>query len=435
MALTTESHTLRVTTGGLSAPTTLRLGRGTKPVLIVMGSMNLQSLLLSSDEKTVRILRRVLSDLEIGVEHCSAADEAILRITRRRYEAIIVDAANVEEASSVLRGAQAAPVNKRALAIVLVEASVGLKDGFEMGGHFVLHKPFAVERAKASFRAVRALMKRERRAQMRVPVQIPVECYGARQYKARTIDLCEGGMAIQFSGRVAKEGSLLFSLELPGMHQKLEIHGELAWEGNDAQAGVRFKNATDDQRNSLRQWLSSQLPEPEADDPPVNCRLTDLSLGGCYLTTVSPFPRGTRVILSIKTADLEVRAGGIVLVAHPEFGMGVEFLQTTIEQRDQVHRMITMLRANPDKSPELQVEPQGLETSFADGDLGRFQVSANRISETQKAKTPSVATAANESSAREDALVDLFRHKFQVPVDTFLQQMREQRHPAESHSS
>jgi hypothetical protein len=263
-------------------------------------------------------------------------------------------------------------------------------------------------------------MKRERRVQMRVPVQIPVECYGAGRYEARTIDLCEGGMAIQFSGRVAREPALRFALELPGMDRKLEIYGELAWEGNGDQAGVRFKNATDEQRYALRQWLKSHLPEPEQDDPPVNCRLTDLSLGGCYLTTNSPFPRGTRVILSIKTTDLEVHAGGVVLVAHPEFGMGVEFLQTTTEQRDQVLRMITTLRANGDKSPELQVEPDGLEMPLPDYDFARFQVFA-----TQASATGASGTA--EVSGTEDALVDLFRHKFQVPVETFLQQMREQR--------
>jgi DNA-binding response OmpR family regulator len=389
--------------------------------------MNLKSLLLSSDEKTVRILRRVLSDLEIGVEHCSSADDAIRRITRQRFEAIIVDAANVEEASSVLRAAQAAPVNKRALAIVLVEASVGLKGGFEMGAHFVLHKPFAVERAKASFRAVRALMKRERRLQMRVPVQIPVACYGAGRYQAKTIDLCEGGMAIQFSGRVAKENTLRFSLELPGMDQKLEIYGELAWESNGDQAGVRFKNASDEQRNTLRRWLDSQLPEPEPDDPPVNCRLTDLSLGGCYLTTNSPFPRGTRVILSIKTEDFQVHTGGIVLVAHPEFGMGVEFLQTTSEQRDQALRLITTLRANGDKTPELQVEPDGLETPLPGGGFARFEILATQASATEVSES-------NEGSGTEDALVDLFRHKFQVPVETFLEQMREQRQTTESQS-
>ncbi len=378
--------------------------------------MNLKSLLLSSDEKTVRVLRRVLSDLEIGVEHCSAADDAIRRITRERFEAIIVDGANAEEAGSVLRGAKAAPVNKRALTVMLVESSVRLKGGFEMGAHFVLHKPLAVERAKASFRAVRALMKRERRLQLRVAVQIPVECYGSGRYQATTLDLCEGGMAIQFSGRVAKENSLRFSLELPGMNQKLEISGELAWEGNGDQAGVRFTNATDEQRNTIRQWLSTQLPDPEPDDPPVNCRLTDLSLGGGYLTTNSPFPRGTRVILSIKTANFAVRAGGVVLVAHPEYGMGVEFLQTTTEQRDQVLRMITTLRANGDKSPELQVEPDGLETPLPDDGLAASQASATEVSGT------------------EDTLVDLFRHKFQVPVETFLQQMREQRQSVEAHS-
>jgi DNA-binding response OmpR family regulator len=386
--------------------------------------MNLRSLLLSSDEKTVRVLRRVLSDLEIDVEHCSAADDAIRRITRQRFEAIIVDGANAEEAGQVFRGAKAAPVNKRALSIVLVESPVGLKGGFEMGAHFVLHKPLAVERAKASFRAVRALMKRERRLQMRVAVQIPVECYGSGRYKAKTLDLCEGGMAIQFSGRVAKENSLRFSLDLPGMGEKLEIYGELAWEGNGDQAGVRFKNATGEQRNTLRQWLKSQLPEPEPDDPPVNCRLTDLSLGGCYLTTNSPFPRGTRVILSIKTSDLEVHAGGVVLVAHPEFGMGVEFLQTTTEQRDQVLRMITILRANRDASPQLQVEPDGLETSLPGHGVAMFQSSAGQASTTR--------ASATEVPGNEDTLVDLFRHKFHVPVDSFLQQMREQREQVSS---
>src|SRR5580658_891894 len=375
--------------------------------------MNLKSLLLSSDERTVRILRRVLSDLEIEVEHCQSADDAVRRITRQRFEAIIVDGENAEEAGGVLRAAKAAPVNKRALTIALVEGSVGLKGGFAMGAHFVLHKPFAVERAKASFRAVRALMKRERRLQMRVAVQVPVECFGASRYKANTLDLCEGGMAIQFSGRVAKESPLRFSLELPDASEKLDIYGELAWEGNGDQAGVRFKDATDEQRKILREWLNSHLPEPEADDPPVNCRLTDLTVGGCYLTTSSPFPRGTRVTVSMKTADVQFRAAGVVLVAHPEFGMGMEFLQSTPEQREQMQRMIETLRAGADKSPELQVEPDGLEPSFIEGSVGAFQASART------------------ASGCEDALVDLFRQKFEMPVETFLQQMREQRQAAQ----
>ncbi len=396
--------------------------------------MNLKTLLLSSDDKTVRVLRRVLSDLEIEIEHCAAPDEAMRRITRQRFEAIIVDGANSVEATSVFRGAKASPVNKQALAIVLVEAEVGLKGGFGMGAHFVLHKPLAVERAKASFRAVRALMKRERRAQLRVPIQIPVESYGNSTYTAKTIDLCEGGMAIKFSGRVPKEGALRFSLQLPGMTQKLEINGELAWEGSGDHAGVRFKDATDEQRSALRQWLGSQLPEPDQDDPPVNCRLTDLSLGGCYLTTNSPFPRATRVTLSTKVADVEIRAEGVVLVAHPEFGMGVEFFQITSEQRDRVRRMIATLRAGGGKSPEVHVIPDGMDRSSSDDPTVSGRVAVTRSPAGYSGEPPASPNqeAAPRAARSEDALVDLFRHKFQIPVDSFLEQMREQRQSVDS---
>ncbi len=373
--------------------------------------MNLKCLLVCSDEKTVRILRRVLSDLEIAVEHCDDADTAIRRLTRQRFESIIVDCATPEEASSVLRAAKAAPANNRAIAIVLVDPGLGLRGGFEMGAHFVLHKPLSGERAKASFRAVRALMKRERRRQLRVPVQISVECraFGSGVlYKAKTLDLCEGGMAIQFPGPLPKDNALRFSLELPGMDRRFDVEGELAWEGHQAQAGVRFKSISEEQLQTLRQWLNGQLPEPEQDDPPVTCVLTDMSLGGCYLKTVSPFPQGTRIILSMKSANVALRAGGIVRVAHPEFGMGVEFLQATSRQHDKVRELIETLRANGEKSPELLVEPDGLEASAP-------------------------ADAPTDSPiAPEDALLDLFRHKSQIPVDAFLAQMREQRHALES---
>ena len=374
--------------------------------------MNLKSLLVSCDEKTVRVLRRVLSDLEIAIEHCDTADAAIRKLTRQRFESIIVDCSNPEEAGAVLRATKSAPANNRAIAIILVESGLGLRGGFEMGAHFVLHKPLSGERAKASFRAVRALMKRERRRQLRVAVQISVECraFGsAMRYKAKTIDLCEGGMAIQFPGSIPKESSLRFSLDLPGMDRKFEVEGELAWEGQREQAGVRFKTISEEQLQTLRQWLSSQLPEPEQDDPPVSCILTDLSLGGCYLKTLSPFPQGTRVILSTNTADLQLRAGGVVRVTHPEFGMGVEFIQATSQQHDQVHQMIETLRANGGKSPELLVEPDGLETS-----------------------APGESPVEPQVPGTEDALLDLFRHKSQIPVDAFLEQMREQRQTLES---
>ena len=379
-----------------------------KSAVIGIGKgMSLKSLLLSSDDSTVRVLRRVLNDLEIGVDLCPETDAAIRKITRERFEAVIVDCHSLEEAGSVLRSVRAAPVNKRALTIVLVESQVGLRGGFEVGAHFVLHKPLAGERTRASFRAVRALMKRERRLQLRVPVQVPIECRGFGQYRAKTLDLCEGGMAVQFAGRVGEEKTLRFALDLPGLGRRLELNGEMAWKGNSHQAGVRFKDVTEEQRSTLRQWISSQLPEPEQDDPPVACNLTDLSPGGCYLRTSSPFPMRTRVVLSIRAGDYEIHAVGIVRIAHPEFGMGVEFLQANTEQREQVIRMIEYLRSNHDRVPVLQVSPEGLEPSTAEAE-------------------------GSQASGTYDALVDLFRQKSQAPVEDFLQYLEQQRQALEA---
>ena len=64
--------------------------------------MNLKSLLLCSDDKIVRVLRRTLGDLDIGVELCASSEIALRKLTRERFEAIIVDCAG-PGAAAVLR--------------------------------------------------------------------------------------------------------------------------------------------------------------------------------------------------------------------------------------------------------------------------------------------------------------------------------------------
>ncbi len=370
--------------------------------------MSLHCLLLSPDEKTVRILRRVLSDMEIEVESCASPETAIRRITRRRFEAIVVDGSNPGAAETALKGAKASPANSRAVAVVLVDSSQGMRAGFDMGGHFVLHKPLHPERTRSSFRAVRALMKKERRRQMRVPVQMQVECSGlhsSRRYTVQTIDLCEGGMAIRFSGRVVNESALHFKLELPGSGELLEINGELAWEGDREQAGVRFTTVSDEHQLILRRWIQRQLADSNEEDPPLPCRLADLTPRACYLETESPFPIGTRVAISMTSGDFEMNAGGIVRVMHPEFGMGVEFCQGSEEKRNKVRKLIERLRENGTRSPELYVVPEDLGPAWEDS-----------LSQGQEPDT--------------DSLVNLFRQKSEVPVEVFLAEMRQQRQAA-----
>jgi c-di-GMP-binding flagellar brake protein YcgR len=331
--------------------------------------MGLKSLLLCSDEKIVRVLRRVLGDLDIELQVCADADSALYRLTRRRFEGIIVDC-EAEGASQVLRSARSAPCNKQAVAVAIVQPSVGLREVFGLGAHFVLYKPVSGERVKSSFRAARALMKSERRRNVRVAVEIPVTMQNPKlddSMRATTIDVSEGGMAVRLPKRRRPTGRWQISFALPGTRGFVELPAEFAWEGAREQAGLRFLETSPQATQQLRDWLKQNSPEVEPEDPPIRGQLTDLSLGGCYLEISSPFPLSTRVTLSMRAAGVEVRAQGIVRIMHPDKGMGVEFKLSTAEHRAAVEKFLSVLTENRDLLPELLVQPDGLE---ADSDCG-----------------------------------------------------------------
>jgi CheY-like chemotaxis protein len=371
--------------------------------------MSLKSLVLCSDEKIVRVLRRVLSDLEIEIEHCTEPDGALRKLTRQRFEAVIIDCTDLKTATAVLKSARSAPVNKRAIAVAIMDGHNGLRSAFDMGAHFVLYKPVSTERAKSSFRAARALMKRERRRNARIPVQVQASLnnrISGFSQKVTTTDVSEGGMAIQMPKRYQDAGPWDVQFTLPGSENSFELTGEVAWHNPGGHVGIRFTNLPVDVGHELRKWLNHNAPEAEKDDPPVRCKLTDLSLGGCYLEILSPFPVRTRIVLAMKVAEIELRVEGVVRVMHPDIGMGVEFTQKTSEQRNHVEKFIHALMNAGETLPELMVEPEGLE--------GEACADAKH-------------TGLGVTSELEDPLLDLFQHKASLPSELFLNELRKQR--------
>jgi c-di-GMP-binding flagellar brake protein YcgR len=376
--------------------------------------MRLKSLLLCADDKIIRVLRRTLGDLEIEAEVCGDPETALRKLTRERFEALIVDCAG-NGTAEVLRSARSAQCNKRAVALAIVDEATGLRSAFDMGAHFVLYKPISVERAKASFRAARALMKRERRRNIRISVQTPVAVKSLDSgdgLKITTSDLSEGGMAVNVAKRGRPAGKWQVAFVLPGTETSLELTAEFAWEGNAAQAGLRFMDVSPDNARLLQEWVQRNSPDSEQDDPPVRCHLTDLSMGGCYLQIASPFPVGTRVTLSMRAPGQELRAEVPVRVMHPDCGMGVEFTQSTSQHQEALEKFIAMLTGNRGVRPELMVQPEGFEADAS--------------------TKPSDAAGYADSK---DPLLGLFRSKATLPVEMFLGELQKQRSGASAAAS
>jgi len=369
----------------------------------------LQSLLLCTDDAVVRVLRRVLSELEIGVEQCADVDSTIQKMTRSRFEAVVVDCTSPELASKVLRGIRSAPTNKRAVIIAIIDGQGAAKGATELGAHFVLFKPISLERTRSSFRAVRALMKRERRRHARLPIEIPVELEfegGKGSGRTVTSDVGENGIAIK-TKNLKLPSSFRVRFTLPdSTGSEIDTRGEVAWEGTTV-VGVRFRDLAPEMSDHLKLWIARQLTGSEADDPSVVCKLTDLSLSACYLQTESPFPVRTRLQLMMKVPGLELQIEAIVRIMHPGAGMGLEFTQHTPEQKTRVEGFIQALVTATGAVPDLQVKPDAIDNS------------------------PNTFSSEIIGDHHGDPLLTLFRAQAELPAEQFHAELRKQRGVAE----
>ena len=78
-------------------------------------------------------------------------------------------------------------------------------------------------------------------------------------------------------------------------------------------------------------------------DSRIWARLTDISLGGCYLEIMSPLPVLTYVSLVLTLEEQRLQAKGQVVVSHPHFGMGIQFIDLSAADRQMLESWITAL--------------------------------------------------------------------------------------------
>ena len=347
------------------------------------------------------------------MQNCGYPD-ALVRLTEQNFDAVIVDYDDPHSAALVLQNAYQASARNNAVTIALLSDKTKVRNVFGEGANFVLYKPISESQAQASLRAATALIKRERRRSFRVPVQIPVQLrvQNGPEMEGILLDLSEDGMDALAAQPLCPGASITANFVLPDGSTEIEIRGEIAWANPNGQSGVRFVDVPEALHSTLKKWVGANAPELPPDDPePVSqCKLTDLSLGGCYVETESPFPEKSGIVLCLKAEDMEVQAEGMVRVMHPEFGMGIEFASRTEQQRAQVASFIEFLTSRPGTIPELLITPRTL--TVADS-----------------------YDAPEGAEELEDTLLQLLRQHESMSLEEFVLALRKQRNSEEYASS
>jgi len=238
-----------------------------------MQAMVLQSLLLCRDPETLRVFRRALDDLGIGLEAATGAESALERLERSKFDAVIVDCDDVTAGADVLVAVQQAPSNKRAIVIALINGTTSMRAAFEMGAHFAIDKPVSMERALRALRAAHGFMVAEQRRYFRHPVDTKA-CLSfgpVRDLVCRVTNVSDGGMAVVLKEQVSPGTTVDVRLELPGVAEKVELKGEFAWSDGKGNAGVRFIYVPIESKRWLGKWLNDRVkvegPDPVLESP------------------------------------------------------------------------------------------------------------------------------------------------------------------------
>jgi len=372
--------------------------------------MTLQALLVSKDDDAAEVLSRVLAGFDVAVERFSETEIALQRLGEQRFDSLIVDFDEPDTARQLL---QALPQSKAGalLTMALLSDESGVREILQSGAKFILHKPITPEQAAATLRAATSLLRRERRRSFRVPVQAPVQLSvpGGDQIEGILLDLSQTGMDVLAAQPMLSAALIGLRFTLPDGSIEIDAHGEVAWANPNGQSGVRFLDIPASQAEQLKAWVDANTPDttPEEAEPVSVCKLTDLSLGGCYVQTESPFPEHALVDLCLKAAGMEIHADGMVRVMHPGSGMGVEFPSRTTEQRETVAHFIEFLTSRPGTVPELLISPKSLLA-----DENQFE-----------------NTSPSPEDHLEDPLVELLRTGSSLTREQFLSELHRQRNP------
>jgi DNA-binding response OmpR family regulator len=373
--------------------------------------MILQALLVSKDDLSAETLIQILARFGVAVDRSSAADVAVSRLTEERFDQVIVDFDDPEAASLMLEACRrlAGPDRNPPVTVALLHDASQIRSILGAGAHFVIVKPIVHEQAHNTFRAATALLKRERRQSARVAVQaaVSIRIDDSDAVEGIMLDLSTGGMDVLAAKPLSSAAMVRVSFGLPDGGAGVEADAEVVWSTSNGQSGLRFLDIDAEMRQAMGEWLAAHSHDalPEEPDAVSECKLTDLSLGGCYVQTESPFPQSSAVDLCLRAAGMEIHTEGLVRIMHPGHGMGIEFPARTEEQRKNVGDFIGFLTSQPDATPQLETSPRAL--------VGVIE--------------PSDTSAGIDG---EDPLLELLRTGDALEQEAFLAELHRQRTPA-----
>jgi hypothetical protein len=216
-------------------------------------------LLVCADPATIQQMGEGMQQLAIATEVCVDAGMALGLLSRKKFEAVIVDF-GLARADELLEQVRLSPSNRTAVTFAITDP--GKPARFDIQPNFLMEKPLSTSSVARTFKAAFGSIVRERRRSFRCPIEIPAAIQvNGEEVNCHLVNISEGGQAITGSPLLKPGAQVRVLFTLPGQFLRFKIESEVCWYDEKGRAGLRSLMIPSEQKSVLQQWLAAKLEE------------------------------------------------------------------------------------------------------------------------------------------------------------------------------
>jgi len=232
-------------------------GKGEAP------AVGVRVLLVSGDIQTIDTVCESMGKMAMNVEVCSDLASATGKLCHSKFEALVVDFKDREEALELLKKSRQMTSHKAAVVLAILNSNDEMPSAFRAGASFVLVKPLSPAVLMRTLRVSYPLMVHERRRSFRCQVQIPVyvSIGSQTEYMVTSANISEVGIAVTNSHGLQVGDRVGLRLTLPHTQAAARITAEVCWHNPAGAAGMEFIKIPGPAKEQLVSWLAERLEE------------------------------------------------------------------------------------------------------------------------------------------------------------------------------
>jgi ActR/RegA family two-component response regulator len=221
------------------------------------------ALVVCKDPLTCRLITESLQPLAIHPEICEEAFAAARLLDSRKFEAVIVDLLLGDGAVLIMEQLRFSRTNHTAVTFAITTRDGTQTSGVRLGSTFVLPRPLSTDSINQVLRAAYGLVVRERRRYFRCPIAVPafVKALQPEEFLCETVNISEGGVAINIRTMLDPTLSTAVRFSLPDRSGQLFSKTRVCWRGHEGLVGLEFQSLASPQKSELQEWLARKLDE------------------------------------------------------------------------------------------------------------------------------------------------------------------------------